>query len=68
MRHTFFLGVMMRVELELPSGQIVRSRMSKEDFARLDLAQGVGVSFRIRSFRLLGSLDGEEAGLARRNA
>src|SRR5512137_2865121 len=30
LRHTFFLGIMLRVELELPSGLLVRARMTKE--------------------------------------
>ena len=29
LRHTFFLGVMLRLELELPSGLTIRSRMTK---------------------------------------
>lgn len=53
LRHTFFLGIMLRVELELPSGLLVRARMTKEDYARLGLADGQEVSFQIRQFRLL---------------
>jgi sulfate/thiosulfate transport system ATP-binding protein len=52
-RRTYFLGVMLRVELELPSGLVIRSRMSKEDYARLGLRDGVEVSFQIRTFRVL---------------
>jgi sulfate transport system ATP-binding protein len=61
-RRTYFLGVMLRVELELPSGLVVRSRMSKEDYARLGLQDGMEVSFRIRSFRVLS--EEPAAGLA----
>ena len=53
LRHTFFLGIMLRVELELPSGIIIRARMTKEDYARLGLEDGQEVSFQIRQFRLL---------------
>jgi sulfate/thiosulfate transport system ATP-binding protein len=53
LRHTFFLGIMLRVELELPSGIIIRARMTKEDYARLGLEDGHEVSFQIRQFRLL---------------
>ena len=44
---------MLRVELELPSGIIVRARMTKEDYGRLGLQDGQEVSFQIRQFRLL---------------
>jgi len=40
LRHTFFLGVLLRVELELPSGLIVRARMSKEEYAHQGLEDG----------------------------
>lgn len=53
LRHTFFLGIMLRVELELPSGLIIRARITKEDYARLGLQEGNMVSFQIRQFRLL---------------
>lgn len=53
-RHTFFLGVMLRVELELPSGLIIRARMSKETYAQLGLAEGREVSFYISGYRILG--------------
>ena len=53
LRRTYFLGVMLRLEMELPSGLIIRSRMSKEDYARLGLADGCDVSLRIRSYRIL---------------
>jgi sulfate/thiosulfate transport system ATP-binding protein len=53
LQHTFFLGVMMRLELEMPSGLVVRARMTKEDYTRLGLAEGREVSFQIRQYRLL---------------
>src|SRR5262245_4678181 len=40
LRHTFFLGIMLRLELELASGTILRSRMTKEEYAQLGLADG----------------------------
>ncbi len=55
LQHTFFLGVMMRLELELPSGLTVRARMTKEDYSRLGLAEGREVSFDIRQYRILAS-------------
>ena len=53
LRHTFFLGVMLRVELELPSGLTVRARMTKEEYAQLGLHDGKEVSFQIRHYRVL---------------
>jgi hypothetical protein len=55
LQHTFFLGVMMRLELELPSGLTVRARLTKEDYTRLGLTEGQEVSFQIRQYRLLAS-------------
>ena len=52
-RHTFFLGVMLRLELELPSGLILRARMTKEEYARLALYDGRKVSIHIRNYRIL---------------
>jgi sulfate transport system ATP-binding protein len=52
-RHTFFLGVMLRLELELPSGLTLRSRMTKEEYAALRLRDGTEVSFIIRRYRIL---------------
>jgi sulfate transport system ATP-binding protein len=54
-RHTYFLGVMLRLELELPSGFVVRSRMSKEEYAQLGLRDGMEVSIQIRNFRILST-------------
>jgi sulfate transport system ATP-binding protein len=53
LRHSYFLGILLRLELELPSGLLVRSRITKEEFAQLGLAEGQEVSFQIRQFRLL---------------
>ena len=53
LRRTFFLGVMLRVELELPSGLVVRARMSKEEYAHEALEDGREVSFQIRQYRVL---------------
>jgi hypothetical protein len=43
--------------LELPSGLVIRSRISKEEYARLGLQVGKEVSFQIRAYRIL-SQDG----------
>src|SRR6266481_2618153 len=53
LRHTFFLGVLLRVELELPSGLIIRARMTKEDYEHQGLEDGKEVSFQIRQYRVL---------------
>lgn len=53
LRHTFFLGIMLRLELELPSGLVIRGRMTKEEFAQLGLADDQEVSFQIRQYRVL---------------
>jgi len=53
LRHTFFLGIMLRVELELPSGLVLRARMSKEEYAHEGLYDGRDVSFQIRQYRVL---------------
>jgi sulfate/thiosulfate transport system ATP-binding protein len=55
LRHTYFLGILLRVELELASGLIVRGRMTKEEYSQLGLADGREVSFQIRNYRVLGS-------------
>ncbi len=57
LRRTFFLGVMLRVELELPSGLIIRARMTKEDYTRENLRDGAPVSFQIRQYRVLSGDD-----------
>jgi sulfate transport system ATP-binding protein len=61
LRRTYFLGVMLRLEMELPSGLLIRSRMSKEDYASLGLADGRDVSLQIRSYRILAK-EGEPLG------
>jgi sulfate transport system ATP-binding protein len=53
LHRTYFLGIMLRVELELPSGLRLRSRMTKEEYAQLGLHDGKEVSFQIRTYRLL---------------
>jgi sulfate transport system ATP-binding protein len=50
---TFFLGVLLRVELELPSGLVIRARMTKEEYAHQALEEGKEVSFQIRQYRVL---------------
>ena len=60
LRHTFFLGVLLRVELELPSGLTIRARMTKEEYEHQGLEDGREVSFQIRQYRVLA---GETAGL-----
>lgn len=52
-RHAFFLGIMMRLELELPSGLTIRARMTKEEYAQLRFREGQEVSFHIRTYRVL---------------
>jgi sulfate transport system ATP-binding protein len=58
LRKTYFLGVMLRLELELPSGLVIRSRISKEEYARLGLQVGGEVSFQIRTYRILSKEGG----------
>jgi sulfate transport system ATP-binding protein len=58
LRRTYFLGVMLRLEMELPSGLVIRSRLSKEEYARLGLADGREVSFQIRTYRILSKEGG----------
>jgi sulfate transport system ATP-binding protein len=53
LKHTFFLGIMLRLEIELPSGLIVRGRITKEEYAQLGLADDQEVSFQIRQYRVL---------------
>ena len=53
LRHTFFLGVMLRLEFELPSGLMLRSRMTKEEYAQLGLEDGREVSLQVRNYRIL---------------
>jgi sulfate transport system ATP-binding protein len=53
LRRTYFLGIMLRLELELMSGLVLRSRISKEEYAQLGLSDGREVSLQIRAFRVL---------------
>jgi sulfate transport system ATP-binding protein len=55
LRHTFFLGVMLRLELVFKSGLVVRARMTKEEHTQLGLRDGQEVSLQIRSFRILAA-------------
>jgi sulfate transport system ATP-binding protein len=54
LQHTFFLGVLLRVALELPSGLTIRARMTKEEYANQGLEDGKEVSFQISQYRVLG--------------
>jgi sulfate transport system ATP-binding protein len=58
LRHTFFLGVMLRLEFELASGLKLRSRMTKEEYAQLGLEEGREVSLQIRNYRVLKKEEG----------
>lgn len=58
LRRTFFLGIMLRLEMELPSGLALRSRITKEEYAQLGLFDGKEISFHIRNFRVLSSDSG----------
>lgn len=55
--HTYFLGILLRVEFELPSGLIVRGRMTKEEFSMLGLENGRAVSLQIKNYRILARDD-----------
>jgi sulfate/thiosulfate transport system ATP-binding protein len=55
LRHTYFLGIMLRLELELESGLILRSRMTKEEYAQLGLQDDQEVSVQIRNYRILAA-------------
>jgi sulfate transport system ATP-binding protein len=57
LRHTFFLGVMLRLEFDLPSGLTLRSRMTKEEYAQLGLEDGKEVSLQVRNYRVLAKED-----------
>ncbi|MDH7503061.1 MAG: sulfate ABC transporter ATP-binding protein [Verrucomicrobiota bacterium] len=60
-RHTYFLGIMMRLDLELPSGARVYARLTKEDYKRLGLATGMRVSFQIAEHKILGAAQNSNA-------
>jgi sulfate transport system ATP-binding protein len=57
LRHVYFLGVQLRLELETPSGLTLRTRITKDEFVRLGLAEDKEISFQIREYRVL-SRDG----------
>jgi sulfate/thiosulfate transport system ATP-binding protein len=60
---TYFLGIMLRLELETDGGLTIRCRMTKEEYAALGLQDGHKISFQIRQYRLLSQHDsklGEE--------
>jgi len=52
-KHIYFLGVNLRVELETPRGLVIRARISKEEFSRQNVGEGDQVSFQIRNYRVL---------------
>jgi sulfate transport system ATP-binding protein len=52
---TYFLGIMLRLEFELASGLVLRSRMTKEEYAQLGLEDGKAVSLQIRNYRVLAA-------------
>jgi sulfate transport system ATP-binding protein len=56
-RYVYFLGVLLRLELETPSGLILRTRITKDEFVRLGLRQDDEVSFQIREYRVLSTGD-----------
>jgi hypothetical protein len=47
----------MRIELETPSGLVLRTRLTKDEYVRLGLGPDSEVSFQIREYRVL-SKDG----------
>ncbi len=53
LKHIFFLGVLLRLELETPSGLTLRARIIKEEFNRLGISEGDEISFQIREYRVL---------------
>lgn len=61
LKHVYFLGVLLRLELETPGGLTIRARITKEEFTRLELVQGHEVSFQIREYRVLAR-DGDPLG------
>jgi sulfate transport system ATP-binding protein len=53
LRKTYFLGVMLRLELELLSGLTIRCRLNKEEYSAMGLRDGLPVSFNIKRYRIL---------------
>lgn len=60
-KHVYFLGVLMRLELETPSGLVLRTRLTKDEFVRLGLEQDSEISFQIREYRVLSGDGGNLA-------
>jgi sulfate/thiosulfate transport system ATP-binding protein len=52
---TYFLGIMLRIEVLTEGGVTLRCRMTKEEYAALGLQDGQKISFQIRQYRLLAS-------------
>ena len=46
---------MLGLEFELASGLVLRSRMTKEEYAQLGLEDGKAVSLQIRNYRVLAA-------------
>ncbi|MFN0068355.1 MAG: sulfate/molybdate ABC transporter ATP-binding protein [Limisphaerales bacterium] len=57
LRHTYFLGILLRLEFETDAGLIVRGRMTKEEYAQTGLADDCQVSLHIRNYRVLARDD-----------
>ena len=55
LRHTYFLGTMLRLEIELESGLLIRARITKEEYAQLGLEDDKPVSLQIRHYRVLAT-------------
>jgi sulfate transport system ATP-binding protein len=53
LKHVYFLGLLLRLELEMSDGLKLRTRITKEEFNRLGLVEGGNISFHIREYRLL---------------
>ncbi len=57
LRQTYFLGILLRVEFELPSGLVIRGRMTKEEYSLLGLEDGREVSLQVKNYRVLARDD-----------
>lgn len=53
LRHTYFLGVAYRLEIETEEGLLLRSRMNKEEFRAHEFQEGAPVSYAVTQFRIL---------------
>ncbi|MBE7499719.1 MAG: ABC transporter ATP-binding protein [Verrucomicrobiales bacterium] len=58
LRRTYFLGTMLRLEIELESGLLIRGRITKEEYAQLGLEDGQRISLQIRNYRVLATETG----------